>query len=148
MEGAGGWAASALSSTSPFTRKGWVSGTRGRVPRWEIAAKPPSATSANATKQVPPSGAVAGLYGRVDTEVGVWEAPANRALVGVQNTIVPVSDGQWDLLNPIGINVIRAFPGEGVKVMGLPWGSLFTAQPSPHLKEYPIPKAGSSEDIL
>lgn len=72
----------------------------------------------NATKMVPPSGIMAGVYSRVDTEVGVHEAPANRALLGVLEPAVQISDGQWDLLNPIGVNVIRSFPGRGVRVMG------------------------------
>lgn len=75
-------------------------------------------TNANATKIVPPSGAMAGIYGRVDAQIGVWEPPANQALVGVIGTNSLVTDGQWDILNPIGINVIRAFPGEGIRVMG------------------------------
>lgn len=71
-----------------------------------------------AIKQAPPSGPMAGIYARVDAEVGVWEAPANRPMFGVQSTVSEITDGQWDLLNPVGINLIRAFPGEGVRPMG------------------------------
>ena len=76
-------------------------------------------TSTNARKSAPPSGAVAGLYARVDSEGGPWIAPGNRGLLEVIEPIVDVSNGQQDILNPIGINVIRQFPGEGTRVWGV-----------------------------
>ena len=75
--------------------------------------------SSDAERIVPPSGIMAGVYARVSSEVGVWEAPANRALLQVIRPLVKVTNGQQDILNPIGVNVIRAFPGEGTR----PWGA-------------------------
>lgn len=72
-----------------------------------------------ATKSIPPSGSVAGLYSRVDGDEGVWVAPGNKGLLSVIRPIVKISDGQQDTLNPIGVNVIRTFPGEGTRVWGI-----------------------------
>lgn len=78
-----------------------------------------NSTNRNARKDVPPSGHVAGIYALVDSEVGVWEAPGNRPLRGVLDVVFKVSDGAHDLLNPVGVNVIRSFPGEGIRIMGV-----------------------------
>ncbi|MFF5218383.1 phage tail sheath family protein [Micromonospora sp. NPDC000442] len=67
---------------------------------------------------MPPSGHVAGLWSRTDAERGVHKAPANdvlRGVIEVQNT---VTKGEQDLLNPVGVNCIRAFPGRGIRVWG------------------------------
>ncbi|MDG4786281.1 phage tail sheath subtilisin-like domain-containing protein [Micromonospora sp. WMMD1102] len=67
---------------------------------------------------LPPSGHVAGLWSRTDAERGVHKAPANdvlRGVIEVQNT---VTKGEQDLLNPVGVNCIRAFPGRGIRVWG------------------------------
>lgn len=70
------------------------------------------------TRTVPPSGHVAGVYARTDNTRGVHKAPANelvRASLGLE---VKVTKGEHDLLNPIGINVIRSFPGRGIRIWG------------------------------
>jgi hypothetical protein len=76
-------------------------------------------SSPNARKSAPPSGAVAGLYARVDAEGGPWIAPGNRGLLEVIEPIVDVSNGQQGILNPIGVNVIRRHPGEGTRIWGV-----------------------------
>ena len=77
---------------------------------------------AKLTVTLPPSGAMAGIYARVDRTRGVWKAPAN---VGVTNIIGPnkkVSNQEQDGLNidtsGKSINVIRAFAGRGTLVWG------------------------------
>ncbi|HEU4322067.1 MAG TPA: phage tail sheath subtilisin-like domain-containing protein [Roseiflexaceae bacterium] len=67
---------------------------------------------------VPPSGFMAGLYARVDTERGVHKAPANEIVRGVVRLPIQVTNGEQFLLNPAGINCIRAFPGRGIRVWG------------------------------
>ena len=67
---------------------------------------------------MPPSGLVAGLWSRSDNERGVHKAPANEVLRGVIEVQNNVTKGEQDLLNPIGVNCIRAFPGRGVRVWG------------------------------
>jgi len=72
---------------------------------------------------VPPSGYIAGIYARIDAERGVHKAPANEIVQGILETKTPISKGEQDVLNPNGINCIRAFAGRGIRV----WGARTTA---------------------
>jgi phage tail sheath protein FI len=66
----------------------------------------------------PPSGYVTGLYARTDQEVGVHKAPANAVLREVLDLQFTIGKGQQDILNPLGINAARAFPGRGIRMWG------------------------------
>ncbi len=67
---------------------------------------------------VPPSGYMAGIYARSDTERGVHKAPANEVIRGVMAVEMQITKSEQDILNPIGVNCIRAFPGRGIRVWG------------------------------
>ncbi|MHC4389984.1 MAG: phage tail sheath family protein [Planctomycetota bacterium] len=69
---------------------------------------------------VPPSGHMAGIYARSDTERGVHKAPANEIVRGALGLRYSVSRGEQDILNPKGINCIRDFSrrGRGIRVWG------------------------------
>ncbi len=67
---------------------------------------------------VPPSGHVAGIWARNDAERGVHKAPANEVVRGAVDLELQITRGEQDLLNPIGVNCIRAFPGRGIRVWG------------------------------
>ncbi|AEY87684.1 hypothetical protein SHJG_2409 [Streptomyces hygroscopicus subsp. jinggangensis 5008] len=67
---------------------------------------------------VPPSGHVAGVWARNDETRGVHKAPANEVLRGAVGLQTQITKGEHDLLNPIGLNCIRAFPGRGIRVWG------------------------------
>jgi uncharacterized protein len=69
-------------------------------------------------KFVPPGGHVAGIYARTDIERGVFKAPANEVVRGALELEFEVTDGAQAILNPRGVNVIRAFPGRGRRVWG------------------------------
>ena len=75
---------------------------------------------------VPPSGYIAGIYARSDTERGVHKAPANEIVRGALEIKLSITKGEQDILNPKGINCIRAFPGRGIRV----WGARTTASNS------------------
>ncbi len=66
----------------------------------------------------PPSGAMAGVYARSDNERGVHKAPANEVVRGCTGLSCNYNTGEQDILNPIGVNLIRAFPGRGIRVWG------------------------------
>lgn len=66
---------------------------------------------------IPPSGAVAGVYSRTDVARGVHKAPANEAVV-CTGLSVNYNTGEQDILNPAGVNLIRALPGQGIRVWG------------------------------
>ncbi|MCT4354423.1 phage tail sheath family protein [Streptomyces sp. Je 1-79] len=67
---------------------------------------------------VPPSGHVAGVWARSDNERGVHKAPANEVIRGAVDLDIRLSKGEQDLLNPIGVNCVRAFPGRGIRIWG------------------------------
>jgi phage tail sheath protein FI len=56
---------------------------------------------------VPPSGHLAGIYARVDTERGVFKAPANEVIRGALDVTHALSRADQDTLNPKGVNCIR-----------------------------------------
>jgi phage tail sheath protein FI len=74
---------------------------------------------------MPVSSAVVGLYAYVDSNRGVWKAPAN---VGITNAIKPeiaITNDQQQTMNvdPVAgksVNVIRTFPGRGPAIV---WGA-------------------------
>ena len=66
----------------------------------------------------PPSGAMAGVYARSDNERGVHKAPANEIVQGCTGLSCNYNNAEQDMLNPIGVNLIRAFPGRGIRVWG------------------------------
>lgn len=66
---------------------------------------------------IPPSGVVAGVYSRTDVARGVHKAPANE-VVQCTGLSVNYNTGEQDILNPAGVNLIRALPGQGIRVWG------------------------------
>jgi uncharacterized protein len=68
--------------------------------------------------QVPPSGHVAGIWARNDDTRGVHKAPANEVLRGAIDLQGSLTRGEHDLLNPLGVNCIRSFPGQGIRIWG------------------------------
>ena len=71
---------------------------------------------------VPPSGAMAGVYTRVDNNMGVFKAPANVAInSAIKPTVDITHDDQEDLNAPAdgkAVNAIRVIPGLGLLVWG------------------------------
>jgi len=67
-----------------------------------------------------PCGAVAGIMARTDVARGVWKAPAGleAAVNGIQGFDVNLNDAENGMLNPLGINCLRAFPVNGRVVWG------------------------------
>ncbi len=78
---------------------------------------------ANLPLELPPSSAMAGIYARVDSDRGVWKAPANVGLNYVIKPTVQVShedqrDLNVDTVAGKSINAIRTFVGKGTLVWG------------------------------
>jgi phage tail sheath protein FI len=82
---------------------------------WIQVADPTGATDG---MLVPPSGHMAGIWARNDSERGVHKAPANEIVRGALGLEFQISRNEQDTLNPSGINCIRAFPGRGIRVWG------------------------------
>jgi hypothetical protein len=66
----------------------------------------------------PPSGHIAGVWARTDTLRGVHKAPANEPVRGAVDLAYRVTKVEQDILNPAGVNCIRHFPAEGIRVWG------------------------------
>jgi phage tail sheath protein FI len=69
-------------------------------------------------RRIPPSGHIAGVYAQIDNSFGVQRPPANVAIAGVVDVADPLTGHDQEGLNPRGLNVLRAFPGRGVRVWG------------------------------
>jgi phage tail sheath protein FI len=77
----------------------------------------------NAKVTLPPSGAIAGAYARVDASRGVWKSPANVSLLMVDKPAVTITNLINDGLNVDpgtgkSVNVIRSFAGKGTLIWG------------------------------
>tara|TARA_Y100000589_G_C27195977_1_gene646826 strand:- start:2998 stop:4884 length:1887 start_codon:yes stop_codon:yes gene_type:complete len=72
---------------------------------------------------IPPSGAIAGVYSQVDSDRGVWKAPANVSLSSTSSPCLRLDNKQQEDLNVDvtagkSINAIRPFTGQGTLVWG------------------------------
>lgn len=67
---------------------------------------------------IPPSGAVIGIYARSDNTRGVHKAPANEVVANCTGLSCNYNTSEQDMLNPKGVNLIRKFPGSGIRVWG------------------------------
>jgi phage tail sheath protein FI len=83
-----------------------------------ILVNDPTGPTGNETLLVPPSGHLAGIYARSDSQRGVQKAPANELINGALNLEVVLNDADQGLLNAAGINVLRLFPGQPPVVWG------------------------------
>ncbi len=86
-------------------------------------------------RDLPPSGAVAGVFARTDAARGVWKAPAgmDAVLRGVSDLSVALTDADSGELNLAGVNCLRIFPGAGPVV----WGAR-TSSSDPEWKYVPV----------
>ena len=72
---------------------------------------------------LPPSSTMAGIYARVDSDRGVWKAPANVSLNYVVRPTIQIShedqrDLNVDTVAGKSVNAIRSFTGKGTLVWG------------------------------
>lgn len=72
----------------------------------------------DADKAIAPSGAMAGIYARVDNARGVHKAPANEVVRLATSLTYSLNDTEQETLNMNGVNVIRDFSDTGITVWG------------------------------
>ena len=86
----------------------------------DVAFYAPRLAPTGTTDDAAASGAVAGVIARTDITRGAWKSPAGTAAnINGAAPIVDLSTGQQNYLNPLGVNLIRTFPGAGPVI----WGS-------------------------
>ena len=81
-----------------------------------IAARDP--LSPKEIIETPPSGHIAGIYARTDSTRGVHKAPANEAIRGALDVTYRVTHEEQGQMNSNGVNAIRLFSTEGIRVWG------------------------------
>ncbi|AIZ45115.1 tail protein [Deinococcus radiopugnans] len=67
---------------------------------------------------VPPSGHMAGIWARTDATRGVHKAPANETVRGALDLTYHLTRAEQEQLNSHGVNAVRFFSTEGVRVWG------------------------------
>lgn len=110
--------------------RGYVQSERGFAALyypWLEVRDPTSTGPIPRTMLIPPSGHIAGVYARTDSERGVHKAPANTDVRGVVGLEQRLSNGQHGPLNLRGINVMRIFPGVAQVMV---WGARTTVDPN------------------
>jgi hypothetical protein len=72
--------------------------------------------------EIPPAAGVAGIYAATDRARGVWKTPAGvqATLTGVTGVVARgrMNDQRQGVLNQIGVNCLREFPGMSTVVFG------------------------------
>jgi phage tail sheath protein FI len=73
-----------------------------------------------AVRAFPATGALAGIYARIDDNRGVWKAPAGveATIVGALGLATPLTEGSLKSLSALGVNCLRAQPGHGPVAWG------------------------------
>jgi hypothetical protein len=66
----------------------------------------------------PPSGHVCGAFAAAEAADGIHRSGANLQLRYVEGVTLPISDAEQAMMNPVGLNAIRTFPGRGTRVFG------------------------------
>jgi phage tail sheath protein FI len=74
------------------------------------------------TIHVPPSGHIAGIYARVDSQRGVFKAPANEPIFGALGVTDKISKRLQAGLNSQGVNCIRELNGSTLVWGARTWG--------------------------
>lgn len=77
-----------------------------------------AARAGRLTRAIPPSGHVAGAYAATDLSRGVHVAAANAPLEWAQDATLALDGERHGLLNSLHVNVIRALPGRGLRLLG------------------------------
>jgi phage tail sheath protein FI len=113
------------SAATPAQVAAWIASSASPLKSRDAAAYFPRFLAADplsggTLRAFPASGAVAGVYARIDEKRGVWKAPAGveATIVGAAGLAIPLTDGSIETLNALGINCLRARPGQPLVAWG------------------------------
>lgn len=84
---------------------------------WVISNDALAAAGA-ASITLPPGGFMCGIHVRTTIEQGIHKSPANSVIRGALDFETRLNKSQQEVLNPEGINCLRAFEGRGLRVWG------------------------------
>jgi len=109
------------SLTSVKAAVAWI-GARERLWDRNAACYLPWVTlgAGSALRALPPSGPVAGIIARTDAAAGPWASPSGSGaeLRGIDGLAWQIGKAGQEVLNPLGLNALRSFPGRGDLVYG------------------------------
>jgi uncharacterized protein len=85
-----------------------------------IKVSDPLSKAKDKTRFIPVGGHIAGIYSRIDSDRGIFKAPAGLEAVvrGAVDVKVVVTEATQDLLNPLAINAVMPMAGAGIVVWG------------------------------
>lgn len=83
-----------------------------------VSVVDPAAGASQITRDIPPSGHIAGQFARSDLRVGVHKAPANVPLEWLQDVTIQVGASAAGRLNNNGINMLKPVMGRAIRIMG------------------------------
>ena len=66
----------------------------------------------------PPAAYAMGICARTDASTGVHKAPANEVVRNVVDVALPFTAAEQDVLNPVGVNLIRDLTPRGIRLWG------------------------------
>lgn len=119
----------AVLDCAPAQTPGQMREARGRIDSkyaalyypWVVVANPlarPGRDDIPREIALPPSGFVAGIYARNDSQRGVHKAPANEVVTGALRFETDINFAQQEMLNPLGVNCLRYLNGRGNRIWG------------------------------
>jgi uncharacterized protein len=85
---------------------------------WIVINDPTAPADKPAMLTRPPSGHIAGIFARSDSQRGVHKAPANEPIRGALDLAYHLNDTEQGALNHANINALRLFPGHPPMVWG------------------------------
>lgn len=83
-----------------------------------VVANDALAPAGAAPVALPPGGFMCGIHVRTAIEQGIHKPPTNSAVRGALDFETRLNKAQQEVLNPEGINCLRAFEGRGLRVWG------------------------------
>ena len=97
---------------------------------WIQIADPTAPVDKPEVISTPPSGHIAGVIARSDSQRGVHKAPANEPVVGAVGLEYNLDDTAHGVLNNLNINALRVFPGRSQPLV---WGARTLTDGTPFL---------------
>lgn len=83
-----------------------------------VVASDALAADGTASVTLPPGGFICGIHVRATIEQGIHKPPTNSVIRGALDFETRLNKSQQEVLNPEGVNCLRAFEGRGLRVWG------------------------------
>jgi phage tail sheath protein FI len=85
---------------------------------WLKVVDPRRGARRSLVRAVPPCGHIAGIMAATDLRLGVHASAANQPLQWLQDVSLSFDDERHGLLNDLHVNLVRAVPGRGLRLLG------------------------------